>query len=177
MKETKEREKTCEYTVKRQSMNQEASSHSTLNLLAPWSWNSQLPELGEIKFLLLYIKNKYGSMFKCEYSILKRKKLYQRYNSFLPTVLATAHAKPFKFLSWRTATISHHLLSSSFPLLALSCVQHLPCPPHSPIPISLIPFTLYQNHNLFLSCFRVGIFSLTFWSNVICVSCHIGTEE
>lgn len=39
--------------AKRQpSMNQEAGSHQTLNLLVPWSWTSQPPELKN-DFLLL----------------------------------------------------------------------------------------------------------------------------
>lgn len=35
----------CENTIRRPPMNQKVDSHQTLNLLTPWSWNSQPTEL------------------------------------------------------------------------------------------------------------------------------------
>ena len=52
--------------------------------------------------------------------------------------------------------------------ISSSCVQPLRYPSHFPMSISSIPSIRYQNHNLFLSCVRVDIFSLTsFWFNAI----------
>ena len=44
----------CEDTARGwPSMNQDMASHQTLNLLAPWSWTSQLPELWTINLCCL----------------------------------------------------------------------------------------------------------------------------